>query len=953
MSFHILNQSEKPQETVPPGRRRAAIAVAVAVVLYGVVTCLHSGSEDGWIAFADIGELLAAGAATIACAIRARRVRAAHARVRERSGSSPSEMTVSDSPPQKRIAWPLLTLGVGCWTAGELYTCVYEIGLGAHVPEPSPADAGFLLSYAFIICGLLAFVRTPAGVLSRLRGAVEGLFMACGFVLCSWSLVIGSVYEQNGTLTFRGAVNLAYPMLDAVALATVFFVALQRRLTPPAGLGLLACGIALLSIADSGWWYVNEVNANAPSVSPFQAGWVAGFALIAFAALRTGAPERAKAPRPLESGFALALPSLPAMAGMLIVLSVWLFQGHVGSQDTLLGIMGLDVLLGLVLLLLVTYENHALTSDLEHRVQERTAALNRAERYYRALVQHSSDLVIVLNADLTIREVSDSALTVLGYRPEELTGRGLDVFGPDAMETLAGALARVSPGGDQLARVQWNLTDHTGRCMRAESTITNLLADPQVGGFVLNTRDDTDRAALADQLRRQAFHDPLTGLANRALLDDRTTQALARSQRTGSEVAIIAIDLDAFKLVNDGFGHRTGDVLLCAVSQRLRAAVRPGDTVARIGGDEFVVLMDPAPNAANATALAERIHKALLRDVDVEGTAHRPTASIGVALGGTPQTDFEQLLSDASVALYCVKQAGKNSIQLFQPSMNLNARERFKLQADLRRALEHDELTIFYQSEVDVSSGELDGFEALVRWMHPKHGLMPPDSFIPLAEQTGLVVPLGRWVLKEALAQAMRWSDAHVAARSLIISVNVSAVQLKAPSIIGDVRDALAESGIDPARVVLEMTESSFIESSEEIIDTLHALKTLGVRLAIDDFGTGYASIANLQSMPIDVVKVDKRFLASCDDGGHGRELLKAILNIGRVLSLVTIAEGIEQQTQLETARELDCDLAQGYLFSRPVPADQAEQMIVAEATTRRALEAATISGAVANPPMP
>lgn len=951
MTFHILNQSEKPQETITPDRRRAAIAAGVAVALYGVVTGLHQGNAHTWIAFSDLGELLAVGIATIACAMRAGRVRSSRTHALAMEPASSTDPGVSDSTSRKRIAWPLLTIGFGCWMLGELCDCIYEVGLGVRVPEPSLADVGFLLSYVFIVWGLLAFVRTPAGALSRLRGGFEGLSMACGCMLCSWCLVIGPVYEPTGKLTLGGAVNLAYPLLDTVALSALLFVALRRRLEPPAGLGLLALGIALVAATDAIWWYITEVNADATGVNPLQTGWVAGYLLIAFAAAAKSRPHK-HTHRPLLSRFTLALPSLTAAVAVLVVFASWLLQGHVESPDTVIAILGIDMLLGIALLLIVTFEHHALTGDLERRVEERTAALDKTERYYRALVEHSSDLVIVLNADLTIRDVSDSALTVLGYRPEELTGRGLDVFGPDAMATLAGALARVAPGGDQLVRVEWDLTDHTGRCMRAESTITNLLADPHVGGFVLNTRDDTDRAALADQLRSQAFHDPLTGLANRALLDDRTTQALARSQRTGSEVAIIAIDLDAFKLVNDSFGHRTGDVLLCAVSQRLRAAVRPGDTLARIGGDEFVVLMDPAPNAASAAALAERIHTALLKDVEIDGTAHRPTASIGVALGGTPQTDFEQLLSDASVALYCVKQAGKNSIQLFQPSMNLNARERFKLQADLRRALEDDELTLFYQSECYANGGELDGFEALVRWVHPDHGLMSPDRFIPLAEETGLVVPLGRWVLKEALAQMMRWSDADIRARSLSISVNVSAVQLKGSTIVADVTDALTASGIDPARVVLEVTESSFIESSEEIIDTLRTLKALGVRLAIDDFGTGYASIANLQSMPIDIVKVDKRFVASCDDGGHGRELLKAILNIGHVLSLVTVAEGIEQQTQLETARQLGCNLAQGYLFSRPVPADQAKQLIAAGPASRRALETAAISATAPSLPM-
>lgn len=418
------------------------------MALYGVVTGLHQGNSHTWIAFSDLGELLAVGIATIACAMRARRVHSSQTHALAIEPTSSTDPGVSDSTDRKRIAWP------------------------------------------------------------------------------------------------------------PVALSALLFVALRRRREPPAGLGLLALGIALVAATDAVWWYITEVNADATGVNPLQTGWVAGYLLIAFAASAKSRPHR-HTHSPLVSRFTLALPSLTAVGAVLVVFGSWLLQGRVESPDTVIAILGIDMLLGIALLLIVTFEHHALTGDLERRVEERAAALDKTERYYRALVEHSSDLGIVLNADLTIRDVSDSALTVLGYRPEELTGRGLDVFGPDAMATLAGALARVAPGGDQLARVEWDLTDHTGWYMRAESTITNQLADPHVGGFVLNTRDDTDRAALADQLRSQAFHDPPTGLANRALLDDRTTQALARSQRTGSEVAIIAIDLDAFKLVNDGFGHRT------------------------------------------------------------------------------------------------------------------------------------------------------------------------------------------------------------------------------------------------------------------------------------------------------------------------------------------------------------------------------------------------------------
>jgi diguanylate cyclase (GGDEF)-like protein len=398
-------------------------------------------------------------------------------------------------------------------------------------------------------------------------------------------------------------------------------------------------------------------------------------------------------------------------------------------------------------------------------------------------------------------------------------------------------------------------------------------------------------------------------------------------------VAIMVVNIDAFKVINEGFGHKVGDLVLCAVAQRLQFNARPQDTVAKLGGDEFAVLMDPVSDASSALALAERLRDSLLGEFMIEGAAHHITPSIGVAIGATPHTNFDQLLCDADVALHAVKGAGRNGVQLFQSSMHGDARERFKLQGELRRAIDAQEFCLFYQPEFDAGGERLDGFEALIRWKHPERGLLAPGQFIPLAEETGLIVPLGRWVLREALGQAVQWSRAHDRARPLNISVNVSSVQLKTPTIIADVAAALRESEIDPEQVVLEVTESSFIESSEAMVKTLHALKALGVRLAIDDFGTGYASISNLQTMPIDILKVDKSFIGSHDDGSS--HLLEAIINIGRVLSLVTIVEGIEQPSQLVAARELGCDLTQGYLLGRPVPSEEAELMIVEDSVVR------------------
>jgi diguanylate cyclase (GGDEF)-like protein/PAS domain S-box-containing protein len=913
-------------------------ALAAVVAVYAVLTTVHSGNSPLWIDVSDSGEVAAAALAALACVLRARmesRRRQAEGPHRSSPGAAGSQ---DDAAPQRRrvVAWQLLGIGMALWAVGEVITCVYEIGLDTHVPEPSAADLAFLLGYAVIIAGLLAFIRTPAGRLSQLRTVVEGLFMASGFLLCSWSLVIGSVLDKSGSLDFSGLVNFSYPVLDAISLAGVFFAMLRNRLQPPAGLALLAAGIALLAVADSSWWYLTEVDPSAPSVSPIQTGWVAGFLLIAVAAARVPR-RRLRTRRAVDSKLVLMVPALPAIGGILMVLSSLLSKGHLDSENALIGIMGADVLLGLALLVIVIYENHALTTDLENRVHERTAALDRTERYYRALVQHSSDLVLVVGADLTIRYASDSAQTLFGFAPAELLGRGLEVFGRPAEESIVEALALAHPEQEHIAPVQWRLIDSSGRLRSAESTVTNLLADPAVGGFVLNTRDDTDRVALADQLREQAFHDDLTGLPNRALLSDRAVQAFARSLRGGGAVALMVLDLDAFKLINDGFGHRTGDLLLRAVAERLRAEVRPGDTVARLGGDEFVVLMDPAPAPEDAMALGRRIAQALEGEIEIEGNSHRVTVSVGIAIDTVPNTDFDQLLCDADVALYTVKGSGKNAVQLFEPSMNMHARERFRLQADLRRALDNGELCLFYQPECEAKTGRLDGFEALIRWRHPEHGLMAPDRFIPLAEETGLIVPIGRWVLFEALTQAAAWSAAHPHQRPLKISVNVSAVQLRAPGLLDDVREALLESEIDPGRVVLEVTESSFIESSAETLATLRALKDLGVRLAIDDFGTGYASISNLRNMPVDILKVDKSFVSSGEhDAATAAELLEAIVNIGQVLSLVTVAEGVEETEQLDTVRDLGCDLAQGYLLGRPLPPQDAAHLIAEHAGAGR-----------------
>lgn len=642
-------------------------------------------------------------------------------------------------------------------------------------------------------------------------------------------------------------------------------------------------------------------------------------------------PNRAAAEaaqRPLL--WALSLAAIAGFAALALAAVLWLTGGDVGPVGVLLSIGAVMVGLALLLQLIVIYQDRALTSDLERRVQQRTAELRATERYFRALAQHSSDVIAVVGAEKNVLYVSDSMADIFARDPAELVGCRLDTLSGGSVP-LMHALQRAISEPGRVVRVEWELTDGSGRLRYAESAITNLLGDPHVRGLVVNTRDATDQVVLQRQLRQQAFHDPLTGLANRALLTDRAEHALARSARSGAMVAVVLVDLDSFKFVNDSLGHQVGDIVLCEVARRLQSLVRSEDTVARLGGDEFVILIDDVSALEEPKRLAERVGEVLRPRFELSGSDYAVTASVGVAIGSGTEVDVHDLVRDADTAMYVAKTGGKDSVRVFAPSMHERAHERFRLQGDLRQALERSELLLFYQPIFDMLDGRLKGFEALVRWSHPTRGLVAPERFIPLAEENGLIVPLGRWVFHEALSQLGAWDARHEGARALSMSMNVSTVQLRSPSLVAEVRSALEQSGVAPARVVLEITEGSLANETERVIEVLEELRALGVQIAIDDFGTGYASLSHLQRLPVDILKVDKSFVAALSDEDKSRELLKAIMGVGRALSLAVIAEGIEAQSQMNTLHEMGCEMAQGFLVGRPTPAELAESLFAAD----------------------
>ncbi len=561
------------------------------------------------------------------------------------------------------------------------------------------------------------------------------------------------------------------------------------------------------------------------------------------------------------------------------------------------------------------------------------AAAEASEMRFRSLVQNSHDIILVVDSTGFVRYASPSVERTLGITRESPESETLLAWvHPDDADAAGEAFARAVREPGTTGPFQCRVRSIDGAWRNMECVTTNLCDDLSVNGVVINVRDVTERAALEAQLLHQAFHDPLTGLANRVLFRDRVSHALAREGRHPEGVVALFLDLDDFKTVNDSLGHREGDRMLSVVAGRLLNATRGCDTVARLGGDEFAVLLENARSEDDAITVADRIVTALRAPITLGGQEVQVGASIGIARS-RPEDGAEELLRNADVAMYKAKQRGKNTYEVFAPAMHAALVDRLEREAELRRAVSEGcrEFRVHYQPIVALSGGEITGVEALVRWQHPRRGLVAPLDFIPSAEATGLIVPLGRWVLREACSQAARWQaarDRMGAAAPLTITVNLSGRQLQHASIVDDVRWALDGAGLAPAALVLEITESVIMQDTQATLATLHALKSLGVRLAVDDFGTGYSSLGYLQRFPIDILKIDKAFVDGVARGGSRSALARTIVALGDSLSLHCVAEGIEEDVQWQHLKALGCGFGQGYLFARPLPANDVSALV-------------------------
>ncbi len=531
--------------------------------------------------------------------------------------------------------------------------------------------------------------------------------------------------------------------------------------------------------------------------------------------------------------------------------------------------------------------------------------------------------------------ISPSVEDVLGYpRRQWLEERGLwdRILHPDDEERVVSNEAECARSGEKLVQ-EYRLVSADGRdvWIRDEMTVVfdrQTGEDPLFYGVFL---DVSDRKRMETELERLALYDPLTGLPNRALFADRLRQVLARRGRA-SATAVYFLDLDRFKRINDSLGHAAGDEVLREVADRLNGVVRPEDTVARFGGDEFTIVCESVGGVLEAVSIADRLQRPLRQPLRAGGAELRLSASIGVALVEAGDNgDGQHLIEDADAAMYRAKERGGARTELFDTGMRENAVRAMRIEQELQAALEHGDLRLYFQPGVRLGTGQVVGAEALVRWEHPERGLIMPDRFLGVAEETGLIVPLGAWVVEEACRQLAEWQSRPETAH-MHVSLNLSARELTHPDVVSTVLTCVRESGIDPHGLTIEVTESTAMADGDTGFRALRDLSGEGIRVAIDDFGTGYSSLEQLRRMPVDVVKVDRSFVRGMAADSTDRELVAAVVGMGRALKLIVVAEGIETPEQADALRELGCEIGQGFLFAKPLPVAELDGLLVANA---------------------
>jgi diguanylate cyclase (GGDEF)-like protein/PAS domain S-box-containing protein len=822
----------------------------------------------------------------------------------------------------------LIAGGVGLSAAGDLLWQWYA-WTNDQPPDVSIADVFWLGSYLAIGAALLTAPRGHRAGRRRVDrdGLLDVAVVALVAMVVQWELAMHEMVADEAIPVTSRLVWALYPACDAIVLALVVRAMVSGRLVGKAGWAIGAGTISWLA-ADFAYTTFQD-DAFVPWMDT---SWLLGAVLFAAAtwvrpAASAGRPPEGKVSGASYGGILVALVPLMVPGGVAVLQHV---RGK--ESDPFLLYAATLVLLALSVVRafrLLRAERHA------------REALTAQERYAKAIAMNSSDAVMVIAADGRALADSPQLAALMGDPAAVTTGRDSLELVHRADRDRARAILRTcvaTPGKTFEAEVRLVTGGRDEQWVGVR--LVNLLDDPDVNGVVLNLHDITDRRRAQEQLLHQAFHDGLTGLANRALFVDRVEQALRRSARSTLGTAVMFLDLDGFKTINDSLGHSAGDALLVEVARRLNDVAGDG-AVARLGGDEFAILIEQSSQPlTESESIAQRILAALDMPIWLESQAVTVSASIGIAVvNNEERLDASSVLRDADIAMYRAKAGGRARWMVHDPEMRMAAVERLRLGTDLSRALDAGQFSLLYQPVVELATERVVGFEALIRWQHPNFGVLTPDRFIPIAEDTGQIVRIGKWVIEEACRTAAVWQRAYPAL-PLTMAVNLSARQVASAELIRDVAAALASSGLDARSLVLEMTETTLVEDAEAAARRLTELRELGVRVAIDDFGTGYSSLSYLRKFTVDILKIDRSFVETIQRAGEVPAIVRGLLNLGHTLNLELIAEGVELPVQRDELRGHGCQLGQGYLFSTPISAVEAELLLIQQSVVARTQDA-------------
>jgi diguanylate cyclase (GGDEF)-like protein/PAS domain S-box-containing protein len=812
------------------------------------------------------------------------------------------------SEPATRRTWWLLTAALTSYTVGNLLHATYWL-FGVD-PFPSIGDLFFSAFYPLVFAAILTVIRAAAVRVQWARLALDATILLLGFGAFFWFFVIAPTADaQRDPNILKYVLAQSYIALNCVMLLACGILLMHSGATPiqRRSLLLLTLGFSSMSLADI-VWAMSKVDGSYIPGGVSDVMYLSCYIWLAAAAREQlrGASGVRRAPGAFSNALMQGMPYIAMMMSFLVLV-------YVESSSASSPVNTMTIIIFLLTSLVMVRQGVLSRDDALLRARH---AADVVEARYASLIKNATDVIMITGVDGQLQFASPAAERTFSIHPDDLVGRNLLDFWADGdRERLTAFLAEVAATRDRVVGPAELVVETGDRRSTLECVGSNLTDDPAIAGLALNFRDVSERKVLEEQLRKLAFHDPLTLLANRSLFWNRVEHALALAQRSQQFVAVMFLDLDNFKNVNDSLGHDAGDRLLQAAAQRLVKATRPSDTVARLGGDEFAILLEGIRNEADVERIATPITAAFNRPLLLDGREFDTSASIGVACS-QPGDDAEQLLRNADIAMYNAKASGKARFVLFKPHMQEQLHDRLLLQQDIDLALARNEFFVEFQPVIDLTSRELLGVEALVRWQHPQRGVVMPGAFISIAEESGRIVELGRRVLLDACTQVRAWSESAPAGKGLRVAVNISGRHLQQGNLVEDVRQALAISGLDPGNLVIELTESTIMQNTEANLERFRELKALGVRLAIDDFGTGYSSLSYLHRFPIDILKIDRAFVSRLTEQDGGPELARAVIMLGTTLGLEAGAEGIETETQAATLLDLGCVAGQGFLFA-------------------------------------